>query len=148
MYLNIEKAQELIDSAVAEHGADYVYPNSGPGGQCTYVDEFRAGHSDPDAEVVLSKGCIVGHAFINAGFDMQKLYESGVNDDGSNALLQYLEEVGFISGYDEDARVFLAATQRSQDYGKTWGESVEKAKQGLTWSSYNSQWVTADVAEV
>lgn len=138
MYLDLAKAQELVDSAIAEMGADYVYPNSGSGNTCSYVDE-----SYDDQGMSLVKGCIVGHAFINAGFNMEELYNSGVNHEGSNSLLTHLDEEGFISGYNEEARVYLALLQRSQDFGKTWGEANEQAKLGNAWSVYSEDWVEA-----
>lgn len=148
MYLNLAKAQELVDSAIAEMGADYVYPNSGPGTVCNYVDEDWSGVAESGDEPVLSKGCIVGHAFINAGFDMETLHASNVNEEGSNSLLDYLEGQAFLEGYNEEARVYLALVQRSQDYGKAWGEANEQAKLGNTWSTYNNQWISAETAGV
>lgn len=138
MYLTLAKAHELIDAAVAEKGAEYVYPGSAHGA-CTYVDVSYPDDylEDVDSEPLCEKGCIVGNAFITAfDLDMEELRHLAVNDEGAHSFIEWLKGREHISGYDRDALEFLAKVQVNQDKGVTWGEAVEKAKAGLHWDSY------------
>lgn len=137
--LTLEKAQSMVEAAIAEMGADYVYPNAG--GSCQYVDTAYQGvHFE---EVVHARGCIVGHAFINElNLDLEGLASSYVNDEGSGSFLEYLKDEGLIT-YEEDgeAEKYLRYLQRSQDTGRPWGEAHEQAKLGNTWSSIYENYI-------
>lgn len=137
MYLDLAKAQELINAAVTEKGAEYVYPHSAVSGlssDCKYV-EFSS------EERGYIPSCIVGHALITGGLDMVAIRESGYNESGITLLVDYLVENELIDGYDDDALAFLARIQNSQDRGRPWGEAVEKAKEGYSWSDSNGNYV-------
>jgi hypothetical protein len=132
MYLDIDKAYELIDAAIQERGADYVYPGAGLG-LCSYVD-VEIAYSGEDRVDKCKKGCIVGTALIDAlNLDMEELSRLSVNEGNAVRFLEFLKGRGSIDGYSEEAADFLTRVQINQDNRKTWGEAVEKAKAGLRW---------------
>lgn len=141
LHLTLAKAQSMVEQVIAEKGADYVYPNAGH--SCTYVDvEYTGEFGNED---VYSKGCIVGHIFINEfNLDLETLANAYVNDEGSNSFLNYLVSREYIETVDLEAGRYLNNLQHSQDAGKTWGEAHEKAKEGLTWSTPPGQWIKAN----
>lgn len=135
--LTLAKAQSMVEQAIAEKGADYVYPKSG-GGACTYVDVEYVDELDYYSnEKTYEKGCLVGHIFIDAfNLDMQELAEGYVNNEGSDSFVSWLTEQGHITKADKSAVEYLNNLQRSQDAGRTWGEAHEMASQGKTWNAY------------
>jgi len=135
MHLTLAKAHELINAAVSEKGADYVYPAASPAGSgiCTYVDYVY----DPETgQGTPIKGCIIGHAFLGAfpEVNMNELGEAFVNEEGVDEFVEFLMTNGYICDYDQDAADYLNRVQVSQDAARPWGEANEAAKQGLGWS--------------
>lgn len=145
MYLNLEKAQELIANAIADKGEDYIYPNAeGGNGTCRYVD--REYDNDWGSDHTKVKGCIIGNALITAlNLDMEDLADENVNEESANALLDYLIEKKHLSGADVEAREYFTRLQTSQDRGRPWGEANENAKQGKIYSTYDQGYIDKTV---
>lgn len=128
--LTLAKAQELIQSAIDDRGADYVYPKSSTGA-CTYVD---IGYQGEDNERTFEKGCIVGHAFISAlDLDVEEIADKYVNDEGAASFLAWLVEYNYVTKTHIDALDYIERVQRNQDAGRQWGEANEQALLGKVW---------------
>lgn len=115
--LTREAALELLDAAVADRGADYVYINpygeSPSRGGENNVDCYNY---DPDT---LAPSCIVGHAFHAVlGEEIRRLRAQS--------------SAGQLDSYfaTEEARAVLTRAQVVQDHGGTWGEAVVAARRG------------------
>jgi hypothetical protein len=108
--LTYDEAVELLDRAVAEKGADFVY-DRGPDGhdECLYL------HGN-------EPGCIVGHVLVYKGVDLELIRE--LEGIGVWSLDEYLPQLKT----DGRTRRLLGAAQGKQDSGQTWGDSVAKAK--------------------
>lgn len=141
MYLNLEKAQELIANAIADKGEDYIYPNAeGGNGTCKYVD--REYDNDWGSDHTKVKGCIIGNALITAlNLDMEALDGLYVNEESANAFLDYLVDEKLLSGVGEGVRLYFANLQTSQDRGRPWGEANENAKLGKMWVTWKDTYV-------
>lgn len=135
--LTLEKVHAMVEKAIEEKGADYVYPNWGP--SCHYVDRDKF---TDDVE----RGCIVGHIFIDElKLDMNELAGLTVNEESAYQFLIHLARRGEVAlpadNRKRDAILnYLSALQQSQDHGKPWGIAHEKAKDGITWKNYEMQW--------
>lgn len=108
--LTPERTLELLRRAVAEKGADHVYPRAKRYGKCLY--------REPDG----SPSCIVGHVLIWAGVDPAQLVE------GFSAWRQ-MKTLGVT---DERVRLALDAAQMNQDRGATWGAVLAAAERVLS----------------
>lgn len=109
--LTMELANELLDKAIADRGADYVYEpdeNAAKLGQCNYV------HGD-------QPGCIVGHVLHQFGVSLETLKQS----EGASARSVLSRVAPFTNKYVRD---LLADVQDYQDNGYSWGESVRRAR--------------------
>lgn len=98
-----------IRAAVAERGADYVYPDEwrGTGGGCFYYNEDG------------TPSCLVGLAIDKAGLTdhvWNKRAKVGAHD-----LLESM-----IPGIDTRLGVAVEAAQGLQDDGATWGEALAR----------------------
>lgn len=106
------KALELLEAAVAERGADYVYPRTfdGTGPSCVYV---RGG----------KPACLVGLAMTKAGVPIEQLagWDTRFESDAHSVLV----DDGLAA---VDVAEMLAAAQSVQDDGGTWGEALDAAK--------------------
>lgn len=135
--LTLEDVHQMVEKAIEEKGADYVYPNWGP--SCRYVD-YAVTEDGRDCV----RGCIVGHIFIDAlGLDMLDLSHLMVNEENATQFLGFLARSGQMDVVEEDkghVYNYLSALQQSQDNGKTWGEAHVMAKQGVTWNKFISDW--------
>lgn len=132
--LTLAKAQEMVEKAIEERGADYIYPKANTG-SCTYVDITHVGAAEDEVEE-LNKGCIVGHIFISElGLNLGTLANSYVNDEGAGSFVEYLTVKKYLTP-DTDPEVvdYLERLQRSQDAGRPWGDAHEQAKLGKHWS--------------
>jgi len=111
--LTYDDAVALLDRAVAEKGADYVYPEEEKreGGEFgSMMCQYRTDSGGPS--------CIIGFVGNYLGvLDQFTEAKPGV-ENLKNA------------GYDFDNRTYalLDESQSDQDWGITWGESVERAK--------------------
>lgn len=94
-------------------------------GQCYYVhDSTTDGHEgDPVC------GCIIGKYLVEElGVPMDVL--SRHNTDTVDMLEDQLEDLGY--PHSESARRFMFRLQRHQDLGKTWGEALRLAADGVS----------------
>lgn len=112
--LNYDEAISLLQRAIEEKGADYIYPLAatvearrlGQVGKCkNYLDDG-------------TPSCIVGHVFHYMGIHPE-MY--GQTDDAW--------AVAFDLGFELDERTLtlLRRVQYSQDDGAPWGEAVSNA---------------------
>lgn len=108
------KALELLEAAVAERGADYVYERdgtrqSGPG--CTYV---RGGQPS----------CLIGLAMAKAGVPIEQLAEWDTRDNSAACFVLVDDELATKTAVD-----VMATAQSLQDIGETWGEALQAARE-------------------
>ncbi|WP_025157226.1 hypothetical protein [Leifsonia aquatica] len=116
-----DRAIELMERAVAEKGADYVYDLSdeyGTGIACFYV---RGG----------KPSCIVGHALHYAGVDIETLVELDSPAGYSSTSIESIIENDRVPGlsFTAEARAALRTAQSAQDLRETWGHSLDLAKE-------------------
>jgi hypothetical protein len=138
-----EQAIALLERAVQEKGEEYVYTPirvEHMGEKCLYATADKSAPS-----------CIVGHALAYVGVPVEKLFElDHIGDMGAIYELnreslnrdeysgdEYrvnvptaLEEIAGVHLTDEAEDLFTEA-QSAQDGGKTWGESIQRAKDRL-----------------
>lgn len=144
--LTLDKVHSMVEEAIAEKGADYIYPNFGP--SCTYVDHESGYDKHGEPTRYVRRGCIVGHIFIDAlKLDMLELSGMSVNGESARQFIGYLTRQGEIELPYGDERdeimTYLSALQQSQDAGKPWGIANEMAKSGLTWNKHAQVWEEA-----
>lgn len=116
-----EKFTAALEKAVAERGADWVYPADWKGsGDPDYAS------SGPTCQYVWGDqpGCIIGYTLHELGTELAELRKfefSGAYQVVSIALPEVSQ------------RVLLAAmeAQMQQDAGKTWGEALEEYRRVL-----------------
>lgn len=132
IYIDLQKAMELVDGAVARKGEDYVYPNWTS--SCSYVD-YTITYDEDGNEVRnrLEWGCIIGHAFLPElpELDLETFTYNGVNEESVYSLLKWLELKGYIEGYSSSAEDYLSCIQDKQDSGAQWGVANREAKEEL-----------------
>lgn len=136
--LTFEKAQELVDAAIAERGEDYVYGKHA--GSCLYVHS-DSWFDDTRGEWVLINerpGCIVGMALVKGGVSMDDLIP--INTMDAPTVLDSLEGVEA----ERKAVDFLTLVQISQDSGVTWGEARYRANLGQVYSKSSDCWMSYD----
>ena len=105
------EAVELLQRAVAEKGADYVYdPDSANPGSygCAYFQQDG------------TPSCLVGHVIAYKGLT------KGLLGVWNGSDVDLLVERGFLD-LDERAQWLLANAQNLQDNGKSWGEALDGA---------------------
>lgn len=104
-------ARAGIVSAIAEKGADYVYPNWGQG--CYYSVEG-------------APSCIVGVALSKIGDEYFKTVEAEETRqhefDGDGLPVGCIRSIEM----DSPARAALSAAQNAQDSGHSWGAALEE----------------------
>ena len=116
--LTAERVWELLDNAVADRGADYVYPKQDDlpyGNVCLY---WHPGDNDGAG----GPGCIVGHVLTQLGVDPDTLQQH----EGDSAFHLLMEDEVYPTTL-EAARI-LSDVQRRQDEGFSWGEAVTSAR--------------------
>jgi hypothetical protein len=132
-----EQAIALLERAVQEKGADYTYTAirvASYGEKCLYATPDKAAPS-----------CIVGHALAYVGVPVEKLFE--LDHLGDIGAIYELNTTPIHEDYDEDtptalveiagvhltneAEELFTEAQGNQDSGKTWGESLQRAKDRL-----------------
>ena len=132
--IDVARAIQLLEEAVAYKGADYVDPNAASG-TCKNVHV-----SGKDVQ----PGCIVGTALWKAGLDIKAVFVDGkanyTAEDDSGDEDDYEFEPGSVVGNlvsgpqplvqfadDTSYRIWDIA-QQVQDRGYPWGEGVRAAK--------------------
>lgn len=113
--LGYDEAIELLDRAVKEKGADYIY-------------EHRADEASEDACLYFYDGkpsCIVGHVLAYKGLTGEQAELLDFEGTG----IFYLQGNGYLD-VDERTLKTLARAQQDQDHGNSWGVAVQHAKDG------------------
>lgn len=142
MELTLDRVNELLDQAILERGADYVYvppgfenrkAYEGSGfSRCMYVHEDADGEDCP--------GCIIGYVLHHAGVPLNELacYEG----KGAATLLRSLRI---------DARYIvsdlLVKVQTRQDKGYTWGDAVAAAREEIADLTRTGYYEIADLLQ-
>lgn len=112
--LTYERVNELLDEAIAEKGADYVYEDeNGSRQDCKYVHHFPGEDPVP--------GCIAGNVLHRAGVPLGEF-----NRVESLAVAPLLDLLGV--RMPDEAVSLLAEIQGRQDKGWTWGLAVDAAR--------------------
>jgi len=120
MNLNYNDARALLDRAVEEKGADYVYPEGerenwgGRENLCSYYTK-RGG------EVVPS--CIIGHVVDYLGLRKKFLAKREQYEGGPGTSI--LRTLGV--PLTAKAEALLDEVQTQQDEGRPWGDAVDYA---------------------
>jgi hypothetical protein len=111
-----EEAVQLLEKAVADRGADYVYAKDPKALRTSFwrcVNVFVDG----------TPGCIIGQILAYKGFWDQ---EGAALYEGTVTVSDLIVE-GVIEADDATAEL-LSAVQRNQDNGVSWGEAVSRAR--------------------
>jgi hypothetical protein len=113
-----------MKAAVAERGADYVYPTEwrdttvpgdNPAGMCLYVKPDKSGPA-----------CLIGEALHRMGVPVEELALLE-NKGASMALSVVFGHDPALFGY----RVAAESAQLEQDAGRTWGSALDAYKYHL-----------------
>lgn len=121
--LTPEFVEATLTEIVDEYGYSYVYvPQSGPGGDCSYV------HGDDSYEEFVP-GCLVGHFFHRIGvMDLDDMGNSTRNASAdAKELTNYFQKKNLVSVSDDRVPDMLYAAQYRQDLGHAWGEALGAA---------------------
>lgn len=111
-HLDLPLARELVNRAIDEKGADYVYNVPvGENETCLY---FRNGKPD----------CLIGHVLHYLGID-QGCVREGESAGGVLISLRGQNKLTFTS----EAADYLSAAQGHQDNGKPWGAARDYAEE-------------------
>ena len=127
--VDLDKAIELIEMAIAERGEDYVYPKKNA---CTNVRYERHYDYETHGYVYTMKeaDCGVGLGLALGGIDLDLLLAK--NESSATETAVYLFEKG-VATFTAEAVDFLAYFQLNQDKQRPWGEAKEKALKGLVY---------------
>jgi hypothetical protein len=130
--ITYEKALSAMRGAVADRGADYVYPESEKtfAGTCQYLTE------DGRAS------CLVGEVLVRVGVPAESLPKWIPGERSSSleavpmasSLLGNLESAGVLTFERNRTQVFLDTAQDEQDNGQTWGVALERAEAAVAWA--------------
>ena len=114
---------EGLEAIVAEYGADYVYPAKERRGRSEDRECFYVHEGQPD--------CIVGKFLHSVGVPLERLQEADDSADASAMTL--LTELAWANVINADlgVRQALSVAQRWQDWGYTWGDALQRAKELL-----------------
>lgn len=132
LYLDFEKAQQLVNEAIAEKGADYVYEKEGSA--CHYVHNVTKAWDSIKEDYVsafdaATTGCLVGHALKLGGVPLEAMGSGYRNESDADSLLSKLEQTDFVTVMPK-AKWYLINLQQSQDLGTPWGMAAEAAARG------------------
>lgn len=113
--MDAQEARELLQRAVDEKGADYVYvPEDGGLGKCQYF------HNEGGERV---PGCIIGHVLAYKGVTYDTLGGRFLN----RMSVTYLASNGTVADLSDTPHSVLSAlraAQDTQDDGATWSEAL------------------------
>ena len=111
--LTVEQVSETLEEIVAEHGADYYYPQANE--SCFYTERGPGGVTVPS--------CIVGHVVARLDPDTFKkiaVYEA----DGDTLDARNLPSLVGLD-MEADAVEALQQAQFRQDEGESWGGALQ-----------------------
>jgi hypothetical protein len=115
--LDLEEAKQLVDRAIAEKGADYVYEQvSAPGYMLDTCAYFNPQTGEPS--------CIVGHVLAYKGLTLAQAVAGEWN---TGVTARGLKQNYGVLDADAATLIFLNGAQESQDDGETWGKAREHA---------------------
>lgn len=104
-------ALQLLEDAVDERGADYVYPHIG---NCTYTENGKP-------------SCGVGLALYSAGVPITRL--EALDTKGHIPSVYSIDRLlRDVVDFQGDAISVLGAFQSEQDYGAPWGEALQETR--------------------
>lgn len=130
IYLDLQKAMELVDAAIEREGEDYIYPNFSIG--CQYVDYAFIEREDEPVERVCRTGCIVGDALLTVlGVDIEAFSYEDENEENAYQFLGWLRQENYISGSSPEAENYLSYIQDNQDKGLPWGVARKRARERM-----------------
>lgn len=117
-----EAVTQAIHKVVEKKGADYIYPNSGPGASCFYSENG-------------APSCIVGWVVADLdaqAFDSLVEYESAESESFTANELGARTNLKFGVGVEWA----LSAAQEIQDNGGTWGLALQAYERVLAGEYY------------
>lgn len=112
MFLDEAQAINLLEKAVGEKGADYVYPRMMTVGDITVATQCDYFREDQPS-------CLVGHVLSYLGYD-------NADEAEGHSASYAMEKLGI--EFDDAAAFILEQAQDAQDSGTPWGEAVENAR--------------------
>lgn len=107
-------ALELLDRAVAEKGADFVYERRAL--SCRYAHEGK-----PD--------CIVGHVLVYLGVPAERL--TCIEGMAFDMTILHHVEIEFGLAFTSKAVMALSIAQSEQDSGTPWALAVAEARRAV-----------------
>jgi hypothetical protein len=118
IFIDTDRAIELLREVVAEFGRDYRYekvahPHGGEG--CLYVNRGEC-------------SCLVAHALHRVGVEVEDLSRMDGYDDNDDTEIgtAYRRLPPHVELTEGAVQVFAAA-QTAQDHGRVWGTALEEA---------------------
>jgi hypothetical protein len=130
--ITYEKALSAMRAAVADRGADYVYPEKEKttAGTCQYLTE------DGKAS------CIVGDVLIRVGVPAESLPRWIPGERSSSieavpnasSLVGKLEKAAVVVLDESRTYTLLDTAQDEQDNGQTWGTALKRAEESVAWA--------------
>lgn len=111
VFINYDRARDLVHAEIMKEGADYVYSAKGALTACVNVT------LDESGDIVGS--CLVGRALLSAGLDPHDLLDHA--DSDIHGLFAVVDTLFLTS----KAVAFLSRVQSSQDQGVKWGDAFK-----------------------
>mgnify|MGYP007090085824 CR=1 FL=1 len=117
----------ILNEAVAERGADWVYPDQGECQTCANQEPCDWHCSEGCRYFTFSKEpcCLVGY-FIDKAIDTSQLNVTDFEGEYAGSALKTLEDWEELS-LDDRTKQLLINAQANQDSYRPWGESVSLA---------------------
>ena len=121
----------ILNQAVAERGADWIYPEQGECETCANEEPCDWHCSEGCRYFTYDKQpcCLVGYV-IDKAIDTSKLETEWIEGKFAGSALKTLEDWEELS-LDERTKELLVRAQSYQDSYKTWGEAVSLASASL-----------------
>lgn len=118
------EALAILNEAVAERGADWIYPDQNDCQAC--IDQEPCDWHCPEGCRYFTHDkqpcCLVGYV-IDKAIDTSKLNTSWIEGEAAHSALKTLEDWNELV-LDERAKALLELAQSHQDSYKPWGEAV------------------------
>lgn len=119
--ITYSEALHALNEAVASRHPEYVDPTSVTGMACQNIVKNNQGEWVPS--------CIVGTALVWLGVPVDWFVKSKCFSYSATIVAEKLQDDGLLQ-FTNDALDLLVVAQGHQDEGKTWGESVARARLG------------------
>lgn len=108
--MNVTQVRALLQRAVDEKGASYIYEAPVPINGCIYFEESEQG---------MVPSCLVGHVMSYMGMD----YTDIKGEKNNRKTIEMLVNEGYVN-VSSLAAEGLRAAQDAQDSGEDWGTSL------------------------